>query len=153
MRGRKPSWKQTNDSFVRYPVWSEDRWMYFDSINDIPNIRIKNPLIGFVYALEFGDMTKIGFTADPRERMMMLKGKALKYAGTHPGRIFISPAHRHYAETENALHKHFKEYRIPHTELFRIKFSEKISTMMCMAIEQHICGSAIAEITEEQNGV
>lgn len=135
------------ESFSKHPVWAERHWMHFRSVEDIPKIKNCCSSLGFVYVAEYGELVKIGFTIYPRERFQMRYKKGLKYGGELRG-CYISPAHRGYVKTENILHKHFSEFRIPGTELFKIKFGENIPTMMCMAIEQHICGSDIAEVEE-----
>lgn len=120
--------------FVIGPVWSERSWLYYESVEDFPKIRDNDHSLGFVYVVEHGDMVKIGFTANPHDRFLV-KYKPAFQRGYEAGRVFISPAHRQYIETEHALHKSFADLRISGTELFKIKFSENIPTMMCMALE------------------
>ncbi len=149
-RGRKSPNLPDNDVFTKYPVWAEEHWMYFKSAMDVPKIRTPNRLIGFVYVVEYGEMIKIGFTEDPRERFSTKYKPALNY-GYEPGRIFISPAHRHYVDTEHALHKHFADFRVPKTELFKIKFSENIPVMMCMALELKMFEQGECDTTNTNN--
>lgn len=141
IRGRKTLKLPHNDVFTKYPVWADAHWMYYESTRHVPKIRAHNPHIGFVYVVEYGEMIKIGFTAEPQYRFHTKYKPALCY-GYEAGRVFLSPAHRRYVDTENALHKHFAEYRIPNTELFRIRFNENIPTMMCMALEQAFYGES-----------
>jgi hypothetical protein len=127
------------EEYAKYPLWADEHWTLYEHTENLPKIRNNNPHLGFVYVVEYGDMVKIGFTVDARERFAV-KYKPAQKLGYERGRCFLSPAHTNYLSTERTLHKHFAEYRAPNTELFRIKFNENIPTMMCMVLEQTMYG-------------
>ena len=126
--------RPSNEAFTKYPVWADEHWMMFETTTKVIKIKRDDWSLGFVYVVEYGDMVKIGITCDPYDRFTSVYNPAKKL-GLKPGRVFISPAHRQYLKTERALHRHFAECRIPNTELFRIRFSEKIPEIMCMALD------------------
>ena len=151
--------KHMIDSYAKYPVWADQHWMFFENADCIPSIycniasNMKNIRLGFVYVVEFGDMVKIGYTTEPRGRLKMLEKQSEKYGGVKSGRIFMSPAHMKYQETERTLHKYFGECRVPQKELFRIHFNQNIPLIMCMALDDELKAQirdAIAEIKEAQ---
>lgn len=151
--------KQMIDSYAKYPVWADRHWMFFENARQIPTIYCnishnkKNIFLGFIYVVEFGDMIKIGYTTSPRDRLMMLEKHSVKYGGVQSGRIFMSPAHMKYQDTERTLHKHFEKYRVPQKELFKIPFNRNIPMTMCMALDDELKAqvrTAIRDIREEQ---
>lgn len=76
--------------------------------------------LGFVYAVEYGGMIKIGCTRNPRSRLVSLKGNAEKYGGIPLGRVcLIGPIYRHYI-AERVAHEMFSESRKSGTELFDV---------------------------------
>ena len=80
---------------------------------------------GCVYAVEFGDVVKIGFTTDFNERLKSLK-TALKYRDEKKriGRTYCSKKHHYANRSEHWLHDKFSGRRVEGTELFRITFEE-----------------------------
>lgn len=100
-------------------------WNEISKIKEI-EASLKDTYLGVFYALEWGDLLKIGQSARPYKRMMMHKTNAEKYGKVCLGRICISPAHTNHIENEKKLHSYFAEKRIPETELFRISFDEFI---------------------------
>lgn len=127
------------EEYAKYPLWADEHWTLYEHTEDLPKIRNNNPRLGFVYVVEYGDMIKIGIAANSRDRFLA-QYKPAQQLGYERGRCFTSPAHHDYRNSERSLHKHFAEYRVPNTELFRIKFNENIPTMMCMVLEQTMYG-------------
>jgi phage antirepressor YoqD-like protein len=82
----------------------------------------KDSPLGFVYAVEYGCMIKIGCTKNPRNRLMHLRSVAEKYGGISLGRVcLIGPIYKFY-KAECIIHKAFSESRKAGTELFDIPF-------------------------------
>jgi len=77
---------------------------------------------GFVYAVEYGSMLKIGCTQKPHSRLMLLRSKAEKYGAIPLGRVcLIGPLYKHYS-AERIIHNIFSDSRKAGTELFDIPF-------------------------------
>lgn len=81
--------------------------------------------LGYVYAVEFGNVVKFGFTTDFEKRIKSLK-LTLRYRNEKEkiGRTYCSNEMRYARRAEAFLHKRFKDRRIEGTELFRITFEE-----------------------------
>lgn len=81
--------------------------------------------LGCVYAVEFGNVVKIGFTTDFEKRIKSLK-QTLRYRNEKKkiGKMYCSNEMRYARRAEAFLHKRFKGMRIEGTELFRITFEE-----------------------------
>ena len=81
--------------------------------------------LGCVYAVEFGNVVKIGFTTDFEKRIKSLK-LTLRYRNEKEkiGKTYCSNEMHYATRAEAFLHKRFKNRRIEGTELFRITFEE-----------------------------
>lgn len=81
--------------------------------------------LGCIYAVEFGNVVKIGFTTDFEKRIKSLK-LTLRYRNEKDkiGRTYCSKEMHYATRAEAFLHKRFKNRRIEGTELFRITFEE-----------------------------
>ena len=81
--------------------------------------------IGRVYAVEFGNVVKIGFTTNFEKRIQSLK-QTLRYRNEKSkiGKTYCSNEMHYATRAEAFLHEMFKDRRIEHTELFRITFEE-----------------------------
>lgn len=81
--------------------------------------------LGYVYAVEFGNVVKIGFTTDFENRIKSLK-LTLRYRNEKEkiGKMYCSNEMHYATRAEAFLHERFKDRRIEHTELFRITFEE-----------------------------
>ena len=81
--------------------------------------------LGCVYAVEFGNVVKIGFTTDFEKRIKSLK-LTLRYRNEKEkiGKTYCSNEMHYATRAEAFLHERFKNRRIEHTELFRITFEE-----------------------------
>lgn len=81
--------------------------------------------LGCIYAVEFGNVVKIGFTTDFENRIKSLK-LTLRYRNEKDkiGKTYCSNEMRYARRAETFLHKRFKDRRIEGTELFRITFEE-----------------------------
>ena len=81
--------------------------------------------LGYVYAVEFGNVVKIGFTTDFEKRIKSLK-LTLRYRNEKEkiGKTYCSNEMHYATRAEAFLHKRFKNRRIEGTELFRITFEE-----------------------------
>lgn len=79
--------------------------------------------LGCVYAVEFGNVVKIGFTTDFEKRIKSLK-LTLRYRNEKEkiGKMYCSNEMRYARRAETFLHERFKNRRIEGTELFRITF-------------------------------
>lgn len=82
--------------------------------------QLKDTYKGVVYAVEYGNNIKIGYTTKPYSRYVTLKRNAEKYGAQRLGRICISECHTNYRENEKILHQYFLNFRVPETELFSI---------------------------------
>lgn len=81
--------------------------------------------LGCVYAVEFGNVVKIGITTNFEKRIKSLK-QIFRYRNTKDkiGKAYCSNEMRYARRAEAFLHKRFKDRRIEGTELFRITFEE-----------------------------
>ena len=81
--------------------------------------------LGCVYAVEFGNVVKIGFTTDFEKRIKSLK-QTFRYRNEKKkiGKTYCSNEMHYATRAEAFLHERFKDRRIEHTELFRITFEE-----------------------------
>ena len=81
--------------------------------------------LGCVYAVEFGNVVKIGFTKDFEKRIKSLR-LTLRYRNEKEkiGRTYCSNEMHYATRAEAFLHKRFRNRRIEGTELFRITFEE-----------------------------
>ena len=81
--------------------------------------------LGCVYAVEFGNVVKIGFTTDFEKRIKSLK-LTLRYRNEKEkiGKTYCSNEMHYATRAEAFLHERFKNRRIEGTELFRITFEE-----------------------------
>ena len=81
--------------------------------------------LGCVYAVEFGNMVKIGFTTNFEKRIKSLK-QTFRYKNEKRkiGKTYCSNEMHYATRAEAFLHEMFKDRRIEHTELFRITFEE-----------------------------
>ena len=81
--------------------------------------------LGCVYAVEFGNVVKIGFTTNFEKRIKSLK-QTFRYRNEKRkiGKTYCSNEMHYATRAEAFLHERFKERRIEHTELFRITFEE-----------------------------
>ena len=81
--------------------------------------------LGCVYAVEFGNVVKIGFTTNFEKRIKSLK-QTFRYRNEKRkiGKTYCSNEMHYATRAEAFLHEMFKDRRIEHTELFRITFEE-----------------------------
>lgn len=81
--------------------------------------------LGCVYAVEFGNVVKIGFTTNFEKRIKSLK-LTLRYRNEKEkiGKTYCSNEMHYAIRAEAFLHEMFKDRRIEGTELFRITFEE-----------------------------
>ena len=81
--------------------------------------------LGCVYAVEFGNVVKIGFTTNFENRIKSLK-LTLRYRNAKEkiGKAYCSNEMHYARRAEAFLHERFKDRRIEGTELFRITFEE-----------------------------
>ena len=98
--------------------------------NDVDKLKVltrTNKYMGYIYALEWDDMVKIGYTTNPYKRYNELKSYAENYSKSHIGKFALSREHTNYKHNEYKLHQYFKKYRKKGTELFDITI-QKIKT-------------------------
>lgn len=99
----------------------------FDSTQDINSECFpRNKELGFVYAIEFGDLVKIGCSASPFKRIKSVC-RNMREKNLFPKRVFVSRDHSNYKGNEHIFHNKFSEFRISGTELFRIKFEDVLN--------------------------
>lgn len=97
------------------------------SLDELKEIeRNRDGETGFVYLLQYGNGIKIGCTKRPYSRIMNWINMANNYSDVGAGDIYISIPHYKYSKSEKAIHKFFKEKRIPKTELFKISMEEAV---------------------------
>lgn len=82
---------------------------------------------GFVYAIEYGDLIKIGCTRKPYQRLRALV-KTAEYGCFAIGRVVLTIEHTNYYNNEKIVHNFFSKYRVSQTELFDIKLEDLIKT-------------------------
>jgi hypothetical protein len=99
----------------------------FEKIKEIPTYKY----MGYVYAIDCGDVVKIGQTSNPYKRMTDLKKILERYGDFKIRRIGFSKPHTNYRTNETVIHKIYANRRVEGTELFRVKFLDvmiKIAT-------------------------
>lgn len=95
-----------------------------EEFGELKKCKKDNDYMGFFYAIEYGDLIKIGSTNNPYQRVMTLKRQAEKYGNTKIGNLVLSKQHTNYSENERQLHAYYKNKRKKGTELFNITISE-----------------------------
>lgn len=107
---------------------------------------------GWVYALEYGDMVKIGCSSKPSKRYAHLIHNGADYAGLKMGKFALSKSCVNYRELETRLHKQFASYRKEGTELFSISFGEAVKAIETLEYDLDFV-SADAQIKESFEGL
>ena len=103
---------------------NEGTWFVSKSVSrETPNEK-RVSFKGYVYALEYGDMLKIGSTQNVRSRIQAISAQARKYSNIITGEFCFSEAHIEYRANERILHKAFADKRIKGTELFRMTLDD-----------------------------
>lgn len=95
-----------------------------EEFGKLKNIKKDNDYMGFFYAIEYGELIKIGSTNNPYQRVMTLKRQAEKYGNIKMGNLVLSKQHTNYFENERKLHTYYKNKRKNGTELFNITIDE-----------------------------
>lgn len=93
--------------------------------NDISEIKEKtaSDQHGVVYAVEYGEHIKIGYTKDLIKRVKSFL-RNTKYGDLSIKRIVYTAFHSNFTENERLLHDLFREFRIKGTELFAITLND-----------------------------
>ena len=110
-----PTAKDTDD-------WTEQEWTEYPTFNAVDVNSSDDG--GYIYAAEYGEYIKIGYTASPKARLGNHAATAKNYGNITTGRVLLSPPHKTYKKTEKLLHEYFKAYRKDGTELFEVSFDE-----------------------------
>ena len=84
---------------------------------------------GWVYALEYGEMVKIGCSSNPSQRYKQLIHNGVDYAGLNMKRFVLSRACVNFRQLEAELHNTFAPFRKNGTELFRVSFNEIVNAL------------------------
>jgi hypothetical protein len=116
--------------------WKEQEWTEYPTFNSVD---VNGGDGGYIYAAEYGEYIKIGYTVSPKTRLGNHAATAKNYGNITTGRVLLSPPHKSYQKTEKLLHGYFKEYRKEGTELFEMPFD---------GLKAQIRG-AILEVKEE----
>jgi len=93
-----------------------------------------NVFLGRVYAMEYGDLLKIGTSKKLKNRVRALK-KQGEYSGIVIGEILFTSPHTNYKENEKQLQITFSENRIGNTELFDLNiydFIEQVGKLIAV---------------------
>lgn len=99
--------------------WKEQEWTEYPTFNSVD---VNGGDGGYIYAAEYGEYIKIGYTVSPKTRLGNHAATAKNYGNITTGRVLLSPPHKSYQKTEKLLHGYFKEYRKEGTELFEMPF-------------------------------
>lgn len=99
-------------------------WFVADSVNTETPKKCQSLYKGFVYAIEYGDVIKIGSTRNIRDRIQSISAHAKKYSNIRTGEFCFSEAHVEFRENERILHKAFSDKRIKSTELFHMTLED-----------------------------
>lgn len=110
-----PTAKNTDD-------WTEQEWTEYPTFNAVDVNSSDDG--GYIYAAEYGEYIKIGYTVSPKSRLGNHAATAKNYGNITTGRVLLSPPHKTYQKTEKLLHEYFKAYRKDGTELFEVSFDE-----------------------------
>ena len=110
-----PTAKNTDD-------WAEQEWTEYPTFNAVDVNSSDDG--GYIYAAEYGEYIKIGYTVSPKSRLGNHAATAKNYGNITTGRVLLSPPHKTYQKTEKLLHEYFKAYRKDGTELFEVSFDE-----------------------------
>lgn len=109
-------------------VFSYERWVV---VNDRSQLRkgmyqrVKRSHKGYVYAVQYGEHVKIGYTTSPLSRIKQICSNAKNYSNIEIGKIAISPGHTNYVENEKMLHQVFRSKRV-RGELFDVDIENVI---------------------------
>lgn len=101
--------------------WKTQKWTTYESVDAVDVTESKEKGLGYIYAVEFGDYIKIGYTVSPKSRLATHAATARNYGTFKTGRVLLSPPHKDYIKTEKTLHDYFKANRKEGTELFEMK--------------------------------
>lgn len=101
--------------------WTELEWTEYPTFNAVD---VTGGDGGYIYAAEYGEYIKIGYTVSPKSRLGNHAATAKNYGNITTGRVLLSPPHKTYQKTEKLLHEYFKAYRKEGTELFEVPFDE-----------------------------
>jgi len=103
------------------------KFIIFKELEDIAKLEKPQSIFcGYVYAIEYGENLKIGYTQNPKQRVIALRGQAKLYADKNIGWMALSPPHTNFMENEKFLHQHFAEKRLS-GELFSLTFKQFIN--------------------------
>lgn len=102
--------------------WTEQEWTEYPTFNAVDVNSSDDG--GYIYAAEYGEYIKIGYTVSPKSRLGNHAATAKNYGNITTGRVLLSPPHKTYQKTEKLLHEYFKAYRKDGTELFEVSFDE-----------------------------
>lgn len=104
--------------------WKTQKWTTYESVDAVDVTESKEKGLGYIYAVEFGDYIKIGYTVSPKSRLATHAATARNYGTFKTGRVLLSPPHKDYIKTEKTLHDYFTSYRKGGTELFELDFKD-----------------------------
>lgn len=99
--------------------WKEQEWTEYPTFNSVD---VNGGDGGYIYAAEYGEYIKIGYTVSPKTRLGNHAATAKNYGNITTGRVLLSPPHKSYQKTEKLLHEYFRVYRKDGTELFEVSF-------------------------------
>lgn len=93
---------------------------------------VELPCKGYVYALQYGDLVKIGCSKAPSKRYKQLFHNGFHYGNIGLGKLALSIPCVNFRSLEAHLHKIFKEQRRESTELFDVVFADVVKTMQTL---------------------
>lgn len=101
--------------------WAELEWTEYPTFNAVD---VTGGDGGYIYAAEYGEYIKIGYTVSPKSKLGNHAATAKNYGNITTGRVLLSPPHKTYQKTKKLLHEYFKAYRKEGTELYEVPFDE-----------------------------
>jgi len=118
--------REYSDLILKLKNGEKGNLWFFDEIDNIPKDGF-SPYRGYVYAIEYGSMLKIGQSRNLRQRLRTLKSHAKNYSGAPSGKFVFSLPHTNHLENEKILHEYFKSKRT-NGELFNISIQDFIDS-------------------------
>ena len=98
----------------------------FSGLNELKESRFKNKkYFGNVYMFELGDKVKIGYSKNPKNRLVKIQRDFEFYSEEITGMIFISKSHTNYKENEKIIHKILEDKRIKR-EFFDVSLNDEL---------------------------
>jgi hypothetical protein len=114
--------------------FNDNDWFIADDVAVLPKNGV-TPYHGFVYAIEFGGLIKIGHSTKLQNRIKTLKSQGKNYSNVEIGRIIFSAPHTNSSQNEKVIHKYLGSKRVNGGELFNLNMDQFMSQLPVLVFE------------------